>query len=49
MREAGDPAPDRIAPPPGLDIERIVAVGERTGAMKVLGPPPFNMAALSAH
>lgn len=43
MREAGDPASDRVAPPPGLDIERLVAAGKRTGAMKVLGPPPFDM------
>lgn len=49
MREAGDPALDRVAPPPGLDIERLVAVGERTGAMKVLGPPPFDMSAVAAQ
>ena len=44
MRDAGDPAPGRVAPPPGIDIERIKAAGERTGAMKVLGPPPFALA-----
>lgn len=44
MRDAGDPAPSRTTPPPGLDIARIKAAGERTGAMKVLGPPPFSLA-----
>jgi hypothetical protein len=41
LREGGDvpTAPD--APPPPLDIERVRAAGERTGAMRVLGPPPF--------
>ena len=27
--------------PPEIDIARLLAVGEGTGAMKVLGPPPF--------
>jgi quercetin dioxygenase-like cupin family protein len=44
MREAGDPAPERVAPPPEIDIARIKAAGERTGAMQVLGPPPFALA-----
>jgi quercetin dioxygenase-like cupin family protein len=43
MRDAGDPAPGRVAPPPEIDIARIKAAGERTGAMQVLGPPPFAL------
>ena len=43
IREAGDPAPGRIAPPPEIDIPRIKAAGESTGAMIVLGPPPFDL------
>lgn len=43
FREGGEPAPDRTPPPPGtpLDIPRLVEAGKRTGAMEVLGPPPF--------
>jgi quercetin dioxygenase-like cupin family protein len=41
MREAGDVATSRTVPPPDIDIDRLLAAGERTGAMKVLGPPPF--------
>jgi quercetin dioxygenase-like cupin family protein len=41
FRQAGDAAPDRTLPPPDIDIARLLAVGESTGAMKVLGPPPF--------
>jgi quercetin dioxygenase-like cupin family protein len=40
-RQAGEVAPDRTLPPPEIDIAHLLAVGERTGAMKVLGPPPF--------
>jgi quercetin dioxygenase-like cupin family protein len=48
-REAGEPAPGRIAPPEGtpLDIDRIVGAGKRTGFMKALGPPPFTRDAAS--
>ena len=49
IRDAGDPAPERVAPPPEIDIARIKAAGERTGAMKVLGPPPFAMASGAAR
>ena len=43
FREAGEPAPERVLPPEGpLDIERIGAAAERTGAVKLLGPPPFG-------
>jgi len=44
FREAGEPAPSRTPPPAGtpLDIEGIVAAGERTGFMEMLGPPPFK-------
>src|SRR5262245_17921213 len=40
-RQAGDAASGRTLPPAELDIARIRAAGERTGAMKMLGPPPF--------
>ena len=42
VREAGDPAPSRTLPSSELDIQRIMVAGEGTGAMKVLGPPPFE-------
>ena len=43
-RQAGEPAPSRIAPPEGtaLDIERIIKAGKNTGFMDALGPPPFK-------
>ena len=41
FRQAGDVAPSRTLPPAEIDIQRLLAAGERTGAMKVLGPPPF--------
>jgi quercetin dioxygenase-like cupin family protein len=41
FRQAGDAAPEPMLPPPDIDIARLLAVGEATGAMKVLGPPPF--------
>ena len=40
-RQAGDVAPNRTLPPPEIDIARLRTVGEGTGAMKTLGPPPF--------
>ncbi len=40
-RQAGDAAPSRTLPPAEIDITRLRTVGERTGAMKTLGPPPF--------
>jgi quercetin dioxygenase-like cupin family protein len=43
-REAGDAAESGVLPPPDIDIERLLAAGKRTGAMKVLGPPPFKAA-----
>lgn len=43
LRDAGEPASDRALPPAGpLDIARIAAAAERTGAVKILGPPPFG-------
>ena len=44
FRQAGEAAPDRVAPPAGtpLDIARIVEAGKRTGFMEALGPPPFE-------
>jgi quercetin dioxygenase-like cupin family protein len=40
-RQAGDEAASRTLPPPEIDIARLRAAGEGTGAMKTLGPPPF--------
>jgi quercetin dioxygenase-like cupin family protein len=40
-RQAGDPASSRTLPPAEIDITRLRAAGEETGAMKTLGPPPF--------
>ena len=45
-RQAGEVAPDRTLPPPEIDIAHLLAVGEKTGAMKVLGPPPFPTATI---
>ena len=43
VREAAVPTAQRSLPPAGpLDIERIAAAAERTGAVKILGPPPFG-------
>ena len=43
FRDAGEPATERTLPPAGpLDIARIGAAAERTGAVKILGPPPFD-------
>jgi quercetin dioxygenase-like cupin family protein len=44
FRQAGEVAPNRTLPPPAIDIARLLAVGEGTGAMKVIGPPPFPAA-----
>jgi quercetin dioxygenase-like cupin family protein len=40
-RQAGDEAVGRTLPPPAIDVARLRAVGEATGAMETLGPPPF--------
>ena len=43
FRDAGEPAGERLLPPERpLDMERIGAAAERTGAVKILGPPPFH-------
>lgn len=42
LRQAGDVVADGELPSPVIDIPRLVAAGEQTGAMKVLGPPPFK-------
>jgi quercetin dioxygenase-like cupin family protein len=47
FREGGDVPTSRDATPPPLDIEKVRTAGERTGAMQVLGAPPF--AAVRAH
>jgi quercetin dioxygenase-like cupin family protein len=41
FRQGGEVAPSRTLPPPEIDIPRLLAAGEKTGAMQVLGPPPF--------
>jgi quercetin dioxygenase-like cupin family protein len=41
FRQAGDVATSRTLPPAEIDIPRIRAAGEATGAMEMLGPPPF--------
>ena len=45
LREAGD-TPNENEPTPPLDIQKVKSAGERTGAMEVLGPPPFDLAAV---
>jgi quercetin dioxygenase-like cupin family protein len=43
FRDAGEPAAERALPAEGpLDIERIGAAAERTGAVRILGPAPFG-------
>ena len=43
FRHASEPAGERALPAQRpLDIERIAAAAERTGAVKILGPPPFG-------
>jgi quercetin dioxygenase-like cupin family protein len=43
FRDASEPAGDRALPAERpLDIERIAAAAERTGAVKILGPTPFG-------
>jgi quercetin dioxygenase-like cupin family protein len=44
FRDAGEPARERTLPSDGpLDFERIAAAAERSGAVKILGPPPFSL------
>jgi len=46
FRAAGEPAAERTLPPAGpLDMERIGAAAQSTGAVEILGPPPFAGAA----
>jgi quercetin dioxygenase-like cupin family protein len=40
-RQAGDVASSRSLPLAEIDIPRLRAAGEQTGAMEMLGPPPF--------
>jgi quercetin dioxygenase-like cupin family protein len=43
FRDAGESAHERALPPEEpLDIERIGSAAERTGAVTILGPPPFR-------
>ena len=43
FRAAGEPAAERGLPVAGpLDIERIGLAAQRTGAVAILGPPPFG-------
>ena len=41
-RQAGDPALGHTLPPAQIDIARLRAAGDTTGAMKTLGRPPFS-------
>ena len=41
FRAGGDVVTDRSAPPPPFDIEKVKTAGDETGAMVVLGAPPF--------
>lgn len=41
FRLGGEIAPSRTLPPPEIDIPRLLAAGQSTGAMQLLGPPPF--------
>ena len=47
FREGGDVPTARDATPPPLDIEKVRVAGERTGAMEVVGAPPFARDALA--
>ncbi len=47
-RQAGDVATSRTLPPAEIDIARLRAVGESTGAMKTLGAPPFPAEVLAS-
>jgi quercetin dioxygenase-like cupin family protein len=43
FRDASEPAGERVLPAERpLDITRIAAAADRTGAVKILGPPPFG-------
>ena len=43
FRQGGQPAAQRVLPEAGpLDLERIGAAAQRTGAVQILGPPPFG-------
>jgi quercetin dioxygenase-like cupin family protein len=43
FRSASEPAGERALPAQRpLDIERIATAAERTGAVEILGPPPFG-------
>lgn len=46
-RQAGDVATSRMLPSAEIDIARLRAVGESTGAMKTLGAPPFPVDVLA--
>lgn len=46
LREAGDVPTSASDAPPPLDIEKVASAGARTGAMEVLGPPPFDLASI---
>ncbi|HYF26580.1 MAG TPA: quercetin 2,3-dioxygenase [Baekduia sp.] len=42
FRLGGEPARERVLPPAQpLDLERIGAAAQQTGAVRLLGPPPF--------
>lgn len=41
IRQAGYAAPSRTLPSAEIDFARVITAGESTGAMQMLGPPPF--------
>jgi quercetin dioxygenase-like cupin family protein len=45
FREGGDVPKSKDEPPPPIDIDKVTTAGMRTGAMQVLGPPPFAQVA----
>lgn len=45
-RQAGEVASSQTLPATQIDFARIRTVGEETGAMKFLGPPPFPPSAI---
>lgn len=48
-RQAGDAVSNPTLPSAHIDVARLREVGEGTGAMKTLGPPPFRPANNDGH
>jgi quercetin dioxygenase-like cupin family protein len=50
FREAGEPAREPVLPEPApLEIERIAGAAQSTGAVEILGPPPFGESGAQAR